>query len=59
MSANFYKGFISLGSLSRIRFFKTFSKLGGVDFYWLGPLWEAAELISAEKFTAPVPVAGR
>lgn len=37
MSANFYKGFISLGSLSRIRFFNTFSKFGGAEVYWLDP----------------------
>jgi len=32
MSANFYKSFISFGSLSRIRFFSTFSKLTGAAY---------------------------
>jgi hypothetical protein len=39
MSANFYKSFISFGSLSRIRFFSTFSKLTGA----LGAAVEAAD----------------
>ena len=32
MSANFCKSFISFGSLSRIRFFRTFSKFTGAAY---------------------------
>ena len=57
MSANFYKSFMSFGSLSRIRFFRTFSKLTGAVFKLVAV--EAADYDVAVMSLVAEPVAGR
>jgi len=57
MSANFYKSFISFGSLSRIRFFSTFSKLTGAAVKLAAV--EAADYDAAVTSLVATPVAGR
>ena len=57
MSANFYKSFMSFGSLSRIRFFRTFSKLTGAVFKLVAV--EAADYDVAVTSLVAEPVAGR